>query len=84
MFERKDNKKEALLDLDGRLVTLNRRYAAVKEAGLRIHAMVAVRTRPELAPAFSGRKGRGRAGISFKSTSVVAESTLFNPRVLLK
>ncbi|KAF6298410.1 dynein axonemal heavy chain 17 [Rhinolophus ferrumequinum] len=41
LFERKDNKKEALLDLDGRLVTLNRRYTAVKEAGLRIHAMVA-------------------------------------------
>ncbi|KAM5306863.1 dynein axonemal heavy chain 17 isoform 1-T1 [Glossophaga mutica] len=41
MFERKDNKKEALLDLDGRLMNLNRRYTAVKEAGLRIQAMVA-------------------------------------------
>ncbi|XP_045691837.1 dynein axonemal heavy chain 17 [Phyllostomus hastatus] len=41
MFERKDNKKEALLDLDGRLVNLNKRYTAVKEAGLRIQAMVA-------------------------------------------
>ncbi|XP_028375908.1 LOW QUALITY PROTEIN: dynein heavy chain 17, axonemal [Phyllostomus discolor] len=41
LFERKDNKKEALLDLDGRLVNLNRRYTAVKEAGLRIQAMVA-------------------------------------------
>lgn len=84
MFERKDNKKEALLDLDGRLVTLNRRYTAVKDAGLRIHAMVAVRNCPERLLAFSGGKGRGRAGDSFKSTSVVAHSTLFNPRVLLK
>ncbi|XP_066093696.1 dynein axonemal heavy chain 17 isoform X2 [Saccopteryx bilineata] len=41
MFERKDNKKEALLDLDGRLVNLNKRYTAVKEAGLKIQAMVA-------------------------------------------
>ncbi|XP_025715360.1 dynein axonemal heavy chain 17 isoform X2 [Callorhinus ursinus] len=40
MFERKDNKKEALLDLDGRVVNLNRRYTAVKEAGLKIQAMV--------------------------------------------
>lgn len=46
MFERKDNKKEALLDLDGRVVNLNRRYTMVKEAGLKIQAMVAVRTRP--------------------------------------
>ncbi|XP_036920260.1 dynein heavy chain 17, axonemal [Sturnira hondurensis] len=41
MFERKDNKREALLDLDGRLTNLNKRYTAVKEAGLRIQAMVA-------------------------------------------
>ncbi|XP_077022232.1 dynein axonemal heavy chain 17 isoform X3 [Tamandua tetradactyla] len=41
MFERKDNKKEALLDLDGRMANLNRRYTAVKDAGLRIQAMVA-------------------------------------------
>ncbi|XP_016061753.1 PREDICTED: dynein heavy chain 17, axonemal [Miniopterus natalensis] len=40
MFERKDNKKEALLDLDGRLVNLNKRYTAVKEAGIKIQAMV--------------------------------------------
>lgn len=46
MFERKDNKKEALLDLDGRMLNLNRRYAAVKDAGQKIQAMVAVRTRP--------------------------------------
>ncbi|XP_010617035.1 dynein heavy chain 17, axonemal [Fukomys damarensis] len=41
LFERKDNKKEALLDLDGRVVHLNKRYTAVKEAGVRIQAMVA-------------------------------------------
>lgn len=43
MFERKDNKKEALLDLDGRVANLNKRYTAVKDAGLKIQAMVAVR-----------------------------------------
>lgn len=43
MFERKDNKKEALLDLDGRVANLSKRYAAVKDAGLKIQAMVAVR-----------------------------------------
>lgn len=43
LFERKDNKKEALLDLDGRVANLNKRYAAVKDAGVRIQAMVAVR-----------------------------------------
>ncbi|XP_008068583.1 dynein heavy chain 17, axonemal [Carlito syrichta] len=41
LFERKDNKKEALLDLDGKLVNLNKRYTTVKEAGLKIQAMVA-------------------------------------------
>ncbi|XP_039715556.1 dynein axonemal heavy chain 17 isoform X7 [Pteropus medius] len=41
MFERKDNKKDALLDLDGRLVTLNKRYTVVKDAGVKIQAMVA-------------------------------------------
>ncbi|XP_037666336.1 dynein heavy chain 17, axonemal [Choloepus didactylus] len=41
MFERKDSKKEALLDLDGRTMTLNRRYTVVKDAGLKIQAMVA-------------------------------------------
>lgn len=51
LFERKDNKKEALLDLDGRVANLNKRYAAVKDAGVRIQAMVAVR-RPE-----GGEKG---------------------------
>lgn len=46
LFERKDNKREALLDLDGRVANLNKRYTAVKEAGVRIQAMVAVRRRP--------------------------------------
>uniref|UniRef100_A0A8C5LC16 Dynein axonemal heavy chain 17 n=1 Tax=Jaculus jaculus TaxID=51337 RepID=A0A8C5LC16_JACJA len=41
LFERKDNKKEALLDLDGRVANLNKRYTAVKDAGVRIQAMVA-------------------------------------------
>ncbi|XP_037350847.1 dynein axonemal heavy chain 17 isoform X1 [Talpa occidentalis] len=41
LFERKDNKKEALLDLEGRTLNLNRRYAAVREAGLKVQAMVA-------------------------------------------
>uniref|UniRef100_A0A8C8YTJ5 Dynein axonemal heavy chain 17 n=1 Tax=Prolemur simus TaxID=1328070 RepID=A0A8C8YTJ5_PROSS len=41
MFERKDNKKEALLDLDGKMANLNKRYLAVKDAGLKIQAMVA-------------------------------------------
>ncbi|XP_006869595.1 PREDICTED: dynein heavy chain 17, axonemal [Chrysochloris asiatica] len=41
MFERKDNKKDALLDLDGRVTNLNKRYAAVKEAAVKIQAMVA-------------------------------------------
>ena len=43
MFERKDNKKEALLDLDGRVANLSKRYASVKDDGLKIQAMVAVR-----------------------------------------
>ncbi|XP_008590720.1 PREDICTED: dynein heavy chain 17, axonemal-like [Galeopterus variegatus] len=41
LFERKDNKKEALLDLDGRTANLNKRYTAVRDAGLKIQAMVA-------------------------------------------
>ncbi|XP_049624579.1 dynein axonemal heavy chain 17 [Suncus etruscus] len=40
LFERKDGKKEALLDLDGRVVNLTKRYMAIKEAGVRIQAMV--------------------------------------------
>lgn len=60
MFERKDNKKEALLDLDGRMVNLNKRYTAVKDAGLKIQAMVMVRTRPE--GALSGHSLLGEEG----------------------
>nr|XP_039332256.1 dynein heavy chain 17, axonemal [Saimiri boliviensis boliviensis] len=41
LFERKDNKKEALLDLDGRIANLGKRYTAVKDAGVKIQAMVA-------------------------------------------
>lgn len=85
MFERKDNKKEALLDLDGRLSALNKRYTAVKDAGTKIQAMVTVRLGPGAPgePAgfqWMGREEEERAGDSFKMTSVVAESTLFNPR----
>lgn len=56
MFERKDNKKDALLDLDGRMATLNKRYTVVKDAGLKIQAMVAVRSRPG-APGGTGGRG---------------------------
>lgn len=66
MFERKDNKKEALLDLDGRLVNLNKRYTAVKEAGLRIQAMVAVRSRGP-----SGAHLRGVGGRAGESAAMV-------------
>ncbi|XP_004592923.2 dynein axonemal heavy chain 17 [Ochotona princeps] len=41
LFERKDGKKEALLDLDGRMADLSKRYAAVKEAGAKVQAMLA-------------------------------------------
>ncbi|XP_011788533.1 PREDICTED: dynein heavy chain 17, axonemal [Colobus angolensis palliatus] len=41
LFERKDNKKEALLDLDGRIANLSKRYTAVRDAGVKIQAMVA-------------------------------------------
>ncbi|XP_075415820.1 dynein axonemal heavy chain 17 [Tenrec ecaudatus] len=41
MFERKDNKKDTLLDLEGRMANLNKRYMVVKEAGVKIQAMVA-------------------------------------------
>ncbi|XP_011822268.1 PREDICTED: dynein heavy chain 17, axonemal [Mandrillus leucophaeus] len=34
-------KKEALLDLDGRLANLSKRYTAVRDAGMKIQAMVA-------------------------------------------
>ncbi|ELW68256.1 Dynein heavy chain 17, axonemal [Tupaia chinensis] len=43
LFERKDSKKDALLDLEGKPANLNKRYTAVKDAGLKIQTMVAVR-----------------------------------------
>lgn len=58
LFERKDNKKEALLDLDGRVANLNKRYAAVKDAGVRIQAMVVVR-RPRGSGGGGGLRRRG-------------------------
>lgn len=44
MFERKDNKEAALLDLDGRASNVARRYAAIREASSRIEATVQVST----------------------------------------
>lgn len=43
MFERKDHKETALLDLDGRASNVSKRYAAIRAAGNRIEAMVKVR-----------------------------------------
>ncbi|NXE83161.1 DYH17 protein, partial [Cochlearius cochlearius] len=40
LFERKDNKEAALLDLDGKANTLPRRYAAMRDAGVRLQQMV--------------------------------------------
>ncbi|MGH0121561.1 UNVERIFIED_CONTAM: hypothetical protein FKN15_040688 [Acipenser sinensis] len=40
MFERKDNKKESLLDLDGRVNALNKKYATMTEDGQRIHKLL--------------------------------------------
>ncbi|XP_040542548.1 dynein axonemal heavy chain 17 isoform X5 [Gallus gallus] len=40
LFERKDNKEAALLDLDGRASSVARRYAAIQETSGRIEAMV--------------------------------------------
>ncbi|XP_039201063.1 dynein heavy chain 17, axonemal isoform X2 [Crotalus tigris] len=40
LFERKDNKETALLDLDGRQTNINKRYAAIKDAGQKIQSMV--------------------------------------------
>ncbi|XP_009470045.1 PREDICTED: dynein heavy chain 17, axonemal isoform X2 [Nipponia nippon] len=40
LFERKDNKEAALLDLDGKANTLTKRYAAIRDAGTKIQEMV--------------------------------------------
>ncbi|NXE57526.1 DYH17 protein, partial [Casuarius casuarius] len=40
LFERKDNKETALLDLDGKTAHLNKRYAAIRDVGVRIQNMV--------------------------------------------
>ncbi|XP_019398323.1 PREDICTED: dynein heavy chain 17, axonemal [Crocodylus porosus] len=40
LFERKDNKETALLDLDGKASNLTRRYAAIQDVGLKIQAML--------------------------------------------
>lgn len=43
LFERKDNKETSLLDLDGKGHTINKRYAAIKDAGQKIQTMLMVR-----------------------------------------
>ncbi|XP_077689901.1 dynein axonemal heavy chain 17 [Eretmochelys imbricata] len=40
LFERKDNKETSLLDLDGKGHTINKRYAAIKDAGQKIQTML--------------------------------------------
>ncbi|XP_065549706.1 dynein axonemal heavy chain 17 [Lathamus discolor] len=40
LFERKDKKETALLDLDGRASTLSKCYAAMKDAGVKIREML--------------------------------------------
>ncbi|XP_039357479.1 dynein heavy chain 17, axonemal isoform X9 [Mauremys reevesii] len=40
LFERKDNKETSLLDLDGKANTINKRYAAIKDAGQKIQTML--------------------------------------------
>jgi hypothetical protein len=42
MFERKDN-KDSLLDLDGRQAALNKKYAAIKESGEKLHQLTQVK-----------------------------------------
>ncbi|XP_010211142.1 PREDICTED: dynein heavy chain 17, axonemal, partial [Tinamus guttatus] len=40
LFERKDNKETALLDLDGKATHLNKRYTAIRDVGTKIQNMV--------------------------------------------
>ncbi|KAL4687709.1 hypothetical protein H8959_019837 [Pygathrix nigripes] len=61
LFERKDNKKEALLDLDGRIANLSKRYTAVRDAGVKIQAMVA----ESIAPLFEIRMELDEDGLTF-------------------
>lgn len=46
LFERKDNKKSALLDLDRKANTFTKRCAAVRDAGVKVQEMVEVRGAP--------------------------------------
>ncbi|XP_030631015.1 dynein heavy chain 17, axonemal-like [Chanos chanos] len=39
MFERKDSKKDSLLDLDGRQAALKKRYSVIKQEGVKLHAL---------------------------------------------
>ncbi|KAG7325031.1 hypothetical protein KOW79_011347 [Hemibagrus wyckioides] len=40
MFERKDNKIDSLLDLEGRCVALQKKYKSITESGEKIHALI--------------------------------------------
>lgn len=42
MFERKDNKIDSLLDLEGRCVALQKKYNSITESGEKIHALITV------------------------------------------
>lgn len=48
LFERKDGKKESLLDLDGRLAALEKKYNSIKESGEKLHYLTAVLMHPHL------------------------------------
>lgn len=58
LFERKENKEAALLDLDGRAHTLAKRHAALRDAGARIQQMVEVRGVPGRCPRNGADKER--------------------------
>lgn len=81
MFERKDNKKEALLDLDGRMANLNKRYTAVKDAGLKIQSMVMVRSCPGGPWRGHGLSAAGEGGGRARGFRKRQVSKTFNPGV---
>lgn len=43
MFERKDNKKASLLDLNGRPAALNKKYTDLKNSGEKLHKLTEVK-----------------------------------------
>ncbi|XP_056152705.1 dynein axonemal heavy chain 17-like [Lampris incognitus] len=40
MFERKDNKKDSLLDLEGRPAVVEKKYTAIQESGRKLHKLI--------------------------------------------